>query len=210
MKIWAHRGASAYAPENTLASFRKAIEMNADGIELDVHLSKDGELMVGHDERIDRCSNGRGEIQDMTCAEWDDLFAVHVRGAFVASRAVLPGMIGRRQGQILFLSSMWGQVGASCEACYSACKAALIGFSNALAKEVGPSGVRVNYIAPGVIQTDMLRGYTPDELRVLADETPLQRLGTPEDIAAAARFLLSDGPAFITGQTIGVNGGFVI
>lgn len=151
-----------------------------------------------------------GLIQDMTCAEWDDLFAVHVRGAFVASRAVLPGMIGRRQGQILFLSSMWGQVGASCEACYSACKAALIGFSKALAKEVGPSGVRVNCIAPGVIQTDMLRGYTPDELRVLADETPLQRLGTPEDIAAAARFLLSDGAAFITGQTIGVNGGFVI
>jgi 3-oxoacyl-[acyl-carrier protein] reductase len=105
---------------------------------------------------------------------------------------------------------MWGQTGASCEAAYSACKASLIGLGKALAKEVGPSHVRVNCLCPGVIQTDMLKEYTEADLSALRDETPLCRLGTPQDIAQAAFFLCSDDASFITGQALGVNGGFVI
>lgn len=151
-----------------------------------------------------------GLIQEMPVSAWDDLFAVHVRGAFLATRAFLPGMISRQKGSIVYISSMWGQAGGSCEAAYSACKAALIGLTKALAKEAGPSQVRVNCLCPGVIQTDMLKDYSPEDLRALAQDTPLQRLGTPEDIARAAYFLCGDGAAFITGQALGVNGGFVI
>ena len=151
-----------------------------------------------------------GLLQDMTVSQWDELFAVHVRGAFLATRAFLPGMISRQSGSILYVSSMWGQVGASCEAAYSACKAALIGLGKALAKEAGPSGVRVNCLCPGVIQTDMLREYSQEDLRILADDTTLCRLGTPQDVARAAFFLSSQDASFITGQVLGVNGGFVI
>ena len=151
-----------------------------------------------------------GLLQDMTAAEWDDLFSVHVRGAFQATRAFLPGMISRKSGSILYVSSMWGQTGASCEAAYSACKAALIGLGKAMAKEVGPSGVRVNCLCPGVIQTDMLREYPAEALEALREETPLLRLGTAQDAAQAAFFLCGQESAFITGQALGVNGGFVI
>ena len=150
-----------------------------------------------------------GLLQDMTVQEWDDLFALHLRGAFLATRAFLPGMISRQEGSIIYISSMWGQVGASCEAAYSACKAALIGLTKALAQETGPSHVRVNCIAPGVIKTDMLSCYTENDLAALAEETPLGRIGTPEDVAMAAAFLLSEEASFITGQVLGVNGGFV-
>lgn len=151
-----------------------------------------------------------GLLQDMTAADWDGLFGLHVRGAFLHTRAFLPGMISRRTGSIVYLSSMWGQVGASCEAAYSACKSALIGLTKALAKEVGPSGIRVNCVAPGVIQTDMLSGYTENDLSALREETPLCRLGQPEDVAKAIRFLCGEDAAFITGQVLGVNGGFVL
>lgn len=151
-----------------------------------------------------------GLLQDMTAAEWDGLFGVHVRGAFLTTRAFLPGMISQKSGSILYISSMWGQTGASCEAAYSACKAALIGLSKALAKEAGPSGVRVNCLCPGVIQTDMLREYDEDALNALKEETPLLRLGTPRDVAQAAFFLCGGESSFITGQALGVNGGFVI
>lgn len=151
-----------------------------------------------------------GLLQDMTAAEWDGLFGVHVRGAFLTTRAFLQGMISQKSGSILYISSMWGQTGASCEAAYSACKAALIGLSKALAKEAGPSGVRVNCLCPGVIQTDMLREYDEDALNALKEETPLLRLGTPRDVAQAAFFLCGGDSSFITGQALGVNGGFVI
>ncbi len=151
-----------------------------------------------------------GLLQDMIADAWDDLFAVHVRGAFLATRAFLPGMISQKNGSVVYVSSMWGQTGASCEAAYSACKAALIGLSKALAKEAGPSGVRFNCLCPGVIRTDMLKGFSSEDLSSLREETPLGRLGTPQDIAQAAFFLCSDDAAFVTGQVLGVNGGFVI
>lgn len=151
-----------------------------------------------------------GLLQDMTADEWDALFHTNVRGAFLNTRSVLPGMLEAHSGSIVYVSSMWGQVGASCEAAYSASKAALIGLAKAMAKELGPSGIRVNCVAPGVIQTDMLREYSPDDLAALRDETPLERLGTPQDIADACLYLCSDAARFVTGQVLGVNGGFVI
>lgn len=147
---------------------------------------------------------------DITEEEWDRMFAVNVKGAFHMTQAALPGMISRRSGSIINISSMWGQVGASCEVHYSASKAALIGMTQALAKEVGPSGVRVNCIAPGVIQTDMNAHLDEDTMSALCEETPLMRIGDPDEIARAALFLSGDGASFITGQVLGVNGGFII
>ncbi len=139
-----------------------------------------------------------------------EIFSVNLFSAMECTRLILPSMIHRKNGCILNISSMWGQVGASCEVDYSTSKAGLIGFTKALAKEIAPSGIRVNAIAPGVIRTKMLSGYSSEVLEELADETPLGRLGTPEDVAEMAVFLASEKASFITGQVIGVNGGFVI
>lgn len=147
---------------------------------------------------------------DLTAEEWRYMMAVHVDGAFYACRSVLPDMIRRHGGTIVNISSMWGQTGGSCEVHYSTAKAALIGLTKALAKEVGPAGIRVNCVAPGVIQTEMLAAFAAEDLDALTDETPLCRLGTPEDVANAVSFLVSDGAAFITGQVLAPNGGFVI
>lgn len=147
---------------------------------------------------------------DLTEEEWDELFRVDVKGVFLCCRRALPGMIRRQQGCIVNISSMWGQVGASCEVHYSAAKAAVIGLTKALAKEAGPSGIRVNCIAPGVIQTEMNGHLSPEVLEELREETPLEVLGTPEDVAKSALFLCSSASSFITGQVLGVNGGMVI
>ena len=137
------------------------------------------------------------------------LVDVNVSGAFYLIRALAPGMISRSSGAIVTISSMWGRSGASCEAAYSASKAAIIGLTQALAKELGPSGVRVNCIAPGVIDTRMMDEHSEDTKRQLAEETPLGRLGTGEDVAKAAAFLLSSDASFITGQVLGVDGGYL-
>ena len=151
-----------------------------------------------------------GLFTDMTEDEWDRLFAVNVRSAFSLTKAVLPGMISARKGSIVNVSSMWGEVGASCEVAYSAAKAALIGLTKALAKEVGPSGVRVNCVTPGVIDTDMNAQLLAEDRAALADETPLGRIGTAEEVAKAILFLCGEGASFITGQVLGVSGGLVI
>ena len=151
-----------------------------------------------------------GLFTDMTEAEWDRLFAVNVRSAFCITKAVLPGMISRQTGSIVNVSSMWGEVGASCEVAYSATKAALIGMTKALAKEVGPSGVRVNCVTPGVIDTDMNASLTDDDRTALADETPLGRIGQAKEVANTILFLCEEGAGFITGQVLGVSGGLVI
>lgn len=147
---------------------------------------------------------------DITEEDWDELFRVDVKGVFLCCRRALPGMIRRQNGYIVNISSMWGQVGASCEVHYSSAKAAIIGLTKALAKETGPSGIRVNCIAPGVIQTEMNCHLSPETLEELREETPLETLGTPEDVARAALFLCSPESSFITGQVLGVNGGMVI
>ena len=151
-----------------------------------------------------------GLITDMTEEEWDRLFAVNVRSVFSMTKAVLPGMISRQAGAVVNVSSMWGEVGASCEAAYSATKAAIIGLTKALAKEVGPSGVRVNCVTPGVIDTDMNSQLNEEDRAALADETPLGRIGTAEEVARTILFLCGEGASFITGQILGVSGGLVI
>lgn len=147
---------------------------------------------------------------DITAQEWERMMGVNAGGVFNCCRAVLPDMIHEKDGRIINISSMWGQVGASCEVHYSASKAAVIGLTKALAKEVGPSGITVNCIAPGVIDTDMMSTFPDDVKKELSDETPLCRLGTSSDVAKAVLFLAGDGASFITGQVIGVNGGMVI
>lgn len=147
---------------------------------------------------------------EVTAAERDEMFGVCVKGAFHCCQAVLPQMIRRKWGRIINVSSMWGQVGASCEAPYSAAKAALIGLTKALAKEEGPSGITVNCVAPGVIDTEMMAAFSAKEKAALAEETPLGRLGTPGDVAAVIVFLASEAGAFVTGQVLCPNGGFVI
>ena len=147
---------------------------------------------------------------DLTDEEWHNMFAVHVDGTFYCTRAVLPIMIHQKQGYIVNISSMWGQVGGSCEVHYSAAKGAIQAMTKALAKEVGPSGVRVNCVAPGVIQTEMNKLLDTETLEALREETPLEMLGTAEQVADLVFFLCSEQSAFITGQVIGVNGGMVI
>lgn len=147
---------------------------------------------------------------DLTDEDWHRMMAVHVDGAFYTSRAVLPDMIRNHRGCIINVSSMWGQTGGSCEVHYSTAKAALIGLTKALAKEVGPSGIRVNCVAPGVIQTDMVAQLDESVLTDLAEEAPLCRLGAPQDVADAVSFLVSDRAGFITGQVLAPNGGIVI
>lgn len=150
-----------------------------------------------------------GLLTGMTDEEWHHVMDVNVSGAFYLIRALAPDMVSRKSGAIVTISSMWGRSGASCEAAYSASKAAIIGLTQALAKELGPSGVRVNCIAPGVIDTRMMDEHSEETKRLLAEETPLGRLGTGEDVAKAAAFLLSGDASFITGQVLGVDGGYL-
>ena len=147
---------------------------------------------------------------DISLADWNEMLAVNLTGAFLYSKAVIPDMLKRKQGRIINITSMWGLVGASCEVHYSATKAGLIGMTKALAKELGPSGITVNAIAPGVIDTDMNKRLSQEDREALIDETPLMRIGEPSDIAEAALFLAGDGASFITGEVLNVSGGYVI
>ncbi len=149
-------------------------------------------------------------FSDITEEKWDKMFAVNVKGAYNCTQAVIPSMIHEKYGRIINISSMWGISGASCEVHYSASKAALIGFTKALAKEVGLSGITVNCIAPGVIGTDMNSVISGEILNELKENTPLNRIGTPEDVAEAILFLSSDKANFITGQVLSVDGGFIL
>ena len=151
-----------------------------------------------------------GLFGDMTQEQWRRVFAVNVDGMFHCIQAILPHMIHRKAGKIVTVSSMWGVTGGSCEVAYSAAKAAVIGLTRALAKELGPSGITVNCVAPGVIDTEMNQSLGPQDLAALAEETPLGRIGRPEEVAKAILFLASEGAEFITGQVLQANGGIVI
>lgn len=147
---------------------------------------------------------------DITDEMWRKMIDTDLSGTFYFCREVLPDMIHEKRGKIVNIASMWGEVGASLEVHYSAAKAGVIGLTKALAKEVGLSGITVNAVSPGVIMTDMMSAFSKDDLKALKDETPLNKLGTPSDVAEAVGFLLSDKADFITGQVVSVNGGFII
>lgn len=147
---------------------------------------------------------------DISESGWDRMMAVNLKGVFNCSQSVLRYMLPQKRGKIINIASIWGMVGAACEVHYSAAKAGVIGLTKALAKELGPSNIQVNCIAPGIIQTDMLAPFNPTEIDDLIHLTPLNRLGTPEDIAHTALFLAAKPGDFITGQVISPNGGFVI
>ena len=149
-----------------------------------------------------------GLMSDLPEADWDRIFDVNVKGIYNCVNAAMPAFLKKHAGSIVTVSSMWGQVGASCEAAYSATKGAVIALTQALAKELGPSGIRVNCVAPGVILTDMCAGIDPEILEEMASEAPVGRNGTPLDVAKAMEYLAN--AEFVTGQVLAVNGGYVI
>lgn len=202
--------------EKTAQEF--AIDTGAIIIKADIS-KKEGVLTVFNEVRkygkTDVLVNNAGisEIKpfaDITESDWDKIFDVNVKSTFLMSKEALSDMLIDKKGKIINISSIWGQAGGSCEVHYSASKAAVIGFTKALAKELGLSGIQVNCVAPGVIKTDMNAHLTLDEINSLKEEIPLNRIGTPEDVAKTVLFLASDGANYITGQVFGVNGGMNI
>ena len=149
-----------------------------------------------------------GLMSMMEESDWDRLFAVNVKGIYNCVNAAMPAFLRKHSGCVITVSSMWGQVGASCEAAYSATKGAVIALTKALAKELGPSGIRVNCVAPGVILTDMCANVDPEVLAEMGEETPVGRNGTPEDVAKAFAYLAD--AEFVTGQVLPINGGYII
>ena len=210
----------AFSYLNSEARARElAEETGAYPVRCDVSDSKQVSEMV--DNVLDKfcqldilvCNAGvawQGLLTDMTDDEWHKVIATDLDGVFYCCRAVLPHFIHRKVGKIITISSMWGQIGASCEVAYSAAKAGVIGLTKALAQEVGPSGITVNCVAPGLIHTEMNAKIDPEALETLAFETPLGRSGTPEEVAKSILFLASEGADFITGQVISPNGGLVM
>ena len=192
-----------------------AQEIGGKAVGFDVADAEAVKKAVAEMGRIDVLINNAGisEIDLFTSipqAKADRILAVDLAGTMNCSRAVLPDMIRRKSGCIVNISSMWGQVGASCEVDYSAAKAGIIGFTKALAKEVAPSGIRVNCIAPGFIMTEMNSRFTAEELEDIRSEIPLGIFGEPRHVADAAAFLVSESAEYITGQVLAVNGGMVI
>ncbi len=147
---------------------------------------------------------------DLSDDDWNRMFDINVKGMFYCCQRAAPAMIRQKRGKIINVSSMWGQVGASCEVHYSAAKGAVIAFTKALAKELGPSGIQVNCVAPGVIDTPMNGHLSPDAIESLKEEAPLGTIGTPQDVAESILFLGSPASDFITGQILAPNGGIVI
>ncbi len=202
------RSAAACAPHGRFLALRADV---SDSAQITEAVREAEEMLGGIDVLV--CNAGIAQqklFTDLTDEDWRRVMGVDLDGAFYTCRAVLPGMIHRKYGRILLVSSMWGQTGASCEVHYSAAKAGVIGLCKGLAKEEAPSGITVNCIAPGVIDTDMMSGFSKEDRDALAEETPVGRLGNAEEIARTLVFLASPDAGYITGQVIGQNGGLVI
>ena len=190
-------------------------ETGAHGFKCDVSDSLSVKKMINEIGNVDILVNNAGISRvnlftDISEYEWDEVFDVNIKGMFLVTKEVLPHMIRSKHGRIINISSMWGISGGSCEVHYSASKAAVIGFTKALSKEEGPSGITVNCVAPGVIKTEMNAHLDDEAMAELAEETPLMRLGTPEEVANAVYFLSSDEASFITGQVLCADGGITV
>lgn len=204
---------------NEAAALRLAEETGAWALPCDVsdreQVARLVDTVLGKNCHLDIlvCNAGvawQGLTQDMTVEKYRELMGTDLDGVFFTCQEGLKPMLRQKSGRIITISSMWGQVGGSCEVAYSAAKAGVIGLTKALAKEVAPSGITVNCIAPGVIKTEMVTSLGQETLRELAEETPLGRLGTAEDVARCVSFLCGEGGAFLTGQVLAPNGGLVI
>ncbi len=207
-----HRVFFLYEKETTLAQALEQ-ETGATAICADVANKESVERAFSKIGAVDIlvCNAGismTGLMSMMPEEDWDRIFAVNVKGIYNCVNAAMSGFLSNQSGSIVTVSSMWGQVGASCEAAYSATKGAVIALTKALAKELGPSGIRVNCVAPGVILTDMCSNIDADVLEGLREDTPIGRNGRPEDVAEAIEYLAN--AEFVTGQVLGVNGGDVI
>ncbi|HIR52733.1 MAG TPA: 3-oxoacyl-ACP reductase FabG [Candidatus Onthovicinus excrementipullorum] len=176
-----------------------------DHLRSEIHSAMGDPLVLVNNAGVDAF----GLLTDTTDEEWRRVMGTDLDGVFYCCRAFIPAMVHQKWGRILNIASMWGIAGASCEAVYSAAKAGVIGLTKALARELGPSGITVNAVAPGVIRTDMNARHSAETMDQLREETPLCRLGEPEDVAAAAAFLASEQAGFITGQVLGTDGGYL-
>ncbi len=199
--------------ESVEAAMALAKELNMRAIRADVRVPAEVEAMFREAGALDLlvCCAGVADFNLLTDVKeevWRNILATNTDGVYRCCRAAIPAMVHRKSGCILLTSSVWGRYGASCEAAYSASKAAIIGLTKALAKELGPSGIRVNCVAPGPILTDMLTQFDFIDLGKVAEDVPLGRLGRPEDVAELFAFLASEKASFITGQIIGCDGGY--
>jgi len=197
MELQAETGCRLYKADVSNAAEVAALRdrITADGFAVDVLINNAGVSLFGLFQHINT---------DAAAA----MYATNLFGTLNCARAFLPGMVDRKGGCIINMASVWGEVGASCEVDYSTAKAAIIGFTKALAKEVGYSGVRVNCVSPGIIDTDMNANLTVEDVEAIVDAIPMERLGRPNDVAAAALFLASDKAEYITGQVLSVDGGW--
>lgn len=217
VRAFAHAGYRVFFTYRSSGAAAAALseETGAVGIKADVSSAEDMARAADAVGGVDVIINNAGisqikPVQDITESDWDRMMAVNVKGMFLTVKAFIGGMINKKYGRIINISSMWGEEGGSCEVHYSASKAAVIGFTKALAKELGPSGITVNCISPGVIDTEMNAHLSAEDTAALTEETPLCRTGSPDEAASAALYLASDGAGFITGAVLPVNGGIVM
>jgi 3-oxoacyl-[acyl-carrier protein] reductase len=200
--------AATVAEQTGALAFRADI---TDRVAVDAAIARISEEL-GEIDVLVHCA-GIGQIKlftDLTDEDWHNMLNTHLSGAFYLCRALIPAMVRRGGGRIIHVGSMWGKTGASCEVHYSTAKAGLRGMTMALAKELGPSGITVNCVEPGLIDTEMNAALDEQTRCALCEETPLCRIGTSEDVAAAVTFFASEQAGFITGQILGVDGGFAV
>ena len=192
----------------TVAAYRADVTQR---VQVAAMIAESGKMFGSIDVLINNAGISQGKLfTEISDEDWELMLATHLKGMFNCCQEVLPQMIQRKEGKIINIASIWGMVGASCEVHYSTAKAGMIGFTKALAKELGPSGIQVNCLAPGIIDTEMNKGLVEAEKNQLMEETPLLRFGKPEEIANLTFYLASPEADFITGQVISPNGGFVI